>query len=387
MDSAPRNHVLVVDDDPSICELLTTKLNLSGFTTLSCRSGEEALKLLSKETFDAIISDLNMPGISGLELLEFAARLAPRTAFLMATGVNDVAVGVTAMKQGAADYVLKPFRLEAIVVSLQRALEMKRMETELEDYRHRLEDMVEHRTTQLKSAMQRIELTYDETLEALAAALDLRDNDTAGHSRRVTLYSLEMAKRLNFSSDQLKQLERGACLHDIGKIGIPDSILLKPTKLTPEETAIMQTHVRIGYDLMSHVAFLSSAAQIVFTHQEYFDGSGYPRGLAGEEIPLGSRIFAIADTMDAIMSDRPYRRGRPYSAARAEIIKESGKQFDPRVVEVFLSITEETWEKIRTDAGQHRIEPGDTVAANRALKADSAGGDGSFDVAVQAYKE
>ena len=238
----------MVDDDPTICDLLTTKLNFSGFISQSCNSGEEALKLLSKEAFDAIISDLNMAGISGLELLEATRRLAPHTAFLMATGVSDVAVGVTAMKQGAADYLLKPFQMEAVVVSLRRALEMKRMEAELEEYRQHLENMVEQRTKQLKAAMRRIELTYDETLEALAAALDLRDNDTAGHSRRVTLYSLEMAKRLNFSSDDLKQLERGAYLHDIGKIGIPDSILLKPGKLTPEETAIMQTHVRIGYE-------------------------------------------------------------------------------------------------------------------------------------------
>jgi putative nucleotidyltransferase with HDIG domain len=204
--------------------------------------------------------------------------------------------------------------------------------------------------------MQRIEFTYDETLEALAAALDLRDNETAGHSRRVTLYSLEMAKRLNFSCDQLKQLERGAYLHDIGKIGIPDSILLKPGKLSPEERAVMQTHVRIGYELMSRVAFLSSAAQIVLTHQECYDGTGYPQGLVGGEIPLGARIFAIADTMDAIMSDRAYRRGRPYSVARAEIERESGKQFDPEVVAAFLSNSEETWLKIRSDAGRNRSE-------------------------------
>ncbi len=189
--------------------------------------------------------------------------------------------------------------------------------------------MVEQRTKQLMAAMRRIELTYDETLEALAAALDLRDNDTAGHSRRVTLYSLEMAQRLNFSSDQLKQLERGAYLHDIGKIGIPDSILLKPSKLTPEETAVMQAHVRIGYELMSRVAFLSSAAQIVLTHQECYDGTGYPQGLAGEEIPLGARIFAVADTLDAILSDRPYRRGRPYSVARAEIAARVGEAIRP----------------------------------------------------------
>jgi putative nucleotidyltransferase with HDIG domain len=254
----------------------------------------------------------------------------------------------------------------------------------LENYRHHLEEMVDQRTKQLKAAMRRIELTYDETLEALAAALDLRDNDTAGHSRRVTLYSLEIAKRLNFSSDDLKQLERGAYLHDIGKIGIPDSILLKPGKLTAEETVIMQTHVRTGYELMSRVAFLSSAAQIVLTHQEYFDGTGYPQGLAGEEIPLGARIFAISDTMDAMMSDRPYRRGRPYSVARAEIERESGKQFDPRVVAVFLSIPEETWEKIRTDAAQSRSDQRRSVGENRPLKADSARVDSPLDVSVRA---
>src|ERR1019366_93217 len=152
-------------------------------------------------------------------------------------------------------------------------------------------------------------------------------------------------RRCNFSADQLKQLERGAYLHDIGKIGIPDLILLKPGKLTPEETAIMRTHVRIGYELMSRVAFLSSAAQVVLTHQECYDGTGYPQGLVGEEIPLGARIFAISDTMDAMMSDRPYRRGRPYSVVRAEIERESGRQFDPQVVAVFLSIPEEAWEK------------------------------------------
>jgi response regulator RpfG family c-di-GMP phosphodiesterase len=352
MDTAPQSRILVVDDDVAIRQLLATKLKLCGFVTTACGSGEEALKLLSNQSFEAIISDLNMPGISGLELLAEAHRQYPRTAFLMATGVGDVSVGVAAMKQGAADYILKPFQMEAVVASLRRALEMKRMEAELEEYRHRLEEMVEQRTNQLKAAMRRIEFTYDETLEALAAALDLRDNETAGHSRRVTLYALEIARRCNFSADELKQLERGAYLHDIGKIGIPDLILLKPGKLTREETAVMKTHVRIGYELMSRVAFLASASQIVLTHQECFDGSGYPQGLRGEEIPLGARIFSIADTLDAMMSDRPYRQGRSYEVARAEIQREAGKQFDPQVVAIFLEIPEETWITIRSEVAR-----------------------------------
>ena len=163
MDSKPPFRILVVDDDPAICELLTAKLRFSGFAAQSCTNGEDALKVLSKEKFDAIISDLNMPGISGLELLGAARRIVPHAAFLIATGVSDVSVGVTAMKQGAADYLLKPFQMEAVVVSLRRALEMKRMEAELGQYRQHLENMVEQRTRQLKAAMQRIELTYDET--------------------------------------------------------------------------------------------------------------------------------------------------------------------------------------------------------------------------------
>jgi response regulator RpfG family c-di-GMP phosphodiesterase len=356
MSSAPQSRILVVDDDPKICELLTAKLKRSGFISHSCTSGEEALKLLSNKAYDAVISDLKMPGISGLDLLEATRRLAPHTAFLMATAEDDVEVGVTAMKQGAADYLLKPFQLEAVIVRLRQALEIKRMEVELEGYRQSLESMVEQRTKQLTAALERIERTYDETLEALAAALDLRDSDTADHCQRIKRYSQEMAAKLNFSADELKQLERGAYLHDIGKIGIPDSILLKPAKLTPEETIFVQTHVQIGYGLMSRVAFLAPAAQIVLTHHERFDGTGYPQGLAGEEIPRGARIFAVADTLDAMMSDRPYRRRQPYSIARAEIERESGRQFDPQVVAAFLSIPEETWMRIRSEVARDRSE-------------------------------
>jgi putative nucleotidyltransferase with HDIG domain len=221
------------------------------------------------------------------------------------------------------------------------------MEIELSRYRQKLELMVEDRTKQLEAARRRIELTYDETLQALGAALDLRDTETAGHSRRVTLYSLEIAKVLGCSGEQVKQIARGAYLHDIGKIGVPDSILLKPAKLTPEETRMMESHVRVGYQLVSRIAFLAGAAEIVLTHQERFDGTGYPQGLIGEEIPLGARIFAVADTLDAMTSDRPYRKALPFSAAREEIIRESGRQFDPAVVAAFLSIPEGVWGMIR----------------------------------------
>lgn len=342
-----RGNVLTVDDDPGINSLVKDKLTRSGFSCRCCGKGEEALQVLEQEFFDIIITDLHMPGISGLQLIERARPKYPRSAFLVITGVDDIHVGVDAMKRGADDYLVKPFRMDTLVTSVERALSKKRLELEVEKYRESLEDMVSQRTTQLQSAMKRIELTYDDTLEALGAALDLRDNETGGHSRRVSMYCLEMAPSFGCTAEQLKQIARGAYMHDIGKIGIPDSILLKPGKLTPSERATMESHARIGYELVSRVSFLAGAAEIVLTHQERFDGTGYPQGLVGAEIPLGARIFAVADTLDAMTSDRPYRNALSFAAAHAEITRESGRQFDPEVVRVFLSIPESRWLEIR----------------------------------------
>ncbi len=340
---------MVVDDEPAVCLLLSEGLCREGFECKTVTSGEEALRLLPLEPFDVVISDLRMPGVSGLALLDAVRAKFPRLSFLMATGVNNVRVGVAAMKQGAADYLVKPFQIEAVVASVERAMEKKRMELELENYRQRLEQMVEQRTKQLQTAMKRIEMTYDQTLEALGAALDLRDTDTEGHSRRVSLYCLEIAKAMGCSGEQLKNIVRGSYLHDIGKIGIPDSILLKPGKVTEAETVVMQTHARIGFDLVSRVAFLAPAAEMVLTHQERYDGTGYPQGLAGDEIPLGARIFAVADTLDAMTSNRPYRRALGFAAARDEIVRQSGRQFDPEVVAAFLSVPEQVWQNIRLE--------------------------------------
>ncbi len=345
-----RGQILIVDDEASVCDLLSEKLTLEGFACCSCQSGPEALALLEQQSFDAVISDLSMPGMTGLGLLGQCRRKYPRSAFLMITGVDDVRVGVQAMRQGAADYLVKPFQLDAVLGAVERAVEKKRLELEIENYRLRLEEMVEQRTQQLRTAMKRIEETYDDTLEALGAALDLRDTETAGHSRRVSRYCLEMAKAMRCTEEQLKQIARGAYLHDMGKIGIPDAILLKGGRLTPEERAEMEAHVRIGYMLVSRIPFLAPAAEIVLNHHERYDGTGYPRGLAGEEIPLGARIFAVADALDAMTSDRPYRRALSFASAREEIIRWSGSQFDPEVVKVFLTVPESRWENIRLGA-------------------------------------
>jgi cyclic di-GMP phosphodiesterase len=346
--------VLLVDDERAVWQILGEKLGRSGYEWCGRSNAEEALACLEQESFDAVVSDLKMPGMTGLQLLEEVHSRHPHLAFVMATGEDDIRVAVDAMKHGADDYLVKPYHLDAAVESVRRALQKKFMEAELEKYRHQLEEMVEQRTHQLQVAMKRIESAYDETLEALGAALDLRDTETAGHSRRVSLYSLEIARAVGCTNEQLKTIARGSYLHDIGKIGIPDSVLLKQGKLTPEEMAVMQTHVRIGFELLSRIPFLSSASEIVLAHQERYDGAGYPQGLSAEKIPLGARIFAVADTLDAMTSDRPYRQALPFLTAREEIIRESGKQFDPDVVRVFLSLPEQTWENIRRHVARAR---------------------------------
>ena len=352
-----KKRVLIVDDETPLRELLVELLTGKGYECQDSPSGDNALRLLEQQPFDIVISDLRMPGISGLTLLEQVREKYPQIAFLMATADDDIQNGIRAMKLGANDYLVKPFQLEGVLASVQRALERKQLEIEVENYRRNLEEIVEQRTKQLNTAMKRIELNYDETLEALGAALDLRDTETEGHSRRVSRYCLEMARAMGCSDEERKQIRRGAYLHDIGKIGTPDSILLKPGKLTPEETTIMQSHARIGYDLVCRIAFLAPAAEIVRTHQDRYDGTGYPQGLGGNEIPLGGRIFAVADTLDAMTSDRSYRQALPFSVARAEIAGESGRQFDPQVVKVFLSIPEQVWNDIRRQVAGLRCLP------------------------------
>ena len=318
------------------------------FHCATAGNGKEALELLRRESFDAVISDLQMPGLTGLELLAETRRLFPHIAFLVTTGVDDVDVGVEAMRNGADDYLVKPLRENAVVASLQRALHKRQLEQQVENYRQHLEEMVTERTGQLRAALEQVERSYEDTLRALGAAIDLRDSETAGHSQRVCRYSLEIARALGWPEPELGSLARGAYLHDIGKLGIPDGILLKPGPLTSEERQLMQQHVQIGFTLVKDIPFLADAADVVLMHHERFDGGGYPHGLKGEQILPGARVFAVADTLDAITSDRPYHRASSFDSARETIRHLAGSQFDTYVVSVFLSIPEHPWPAIAT---------------------------------------
>jgi putative nucleotidyltransferase with HDIG domain len=342
--------VLIVDDEPAARKLLATVLKEAGVECISAASGEKALRILESVPLDAILTDLRMPGISGMELLAKIRPRFPFLAFLMVTGEDDVRVGIQAMKSGAEDYLVKPLQVDLVLASLDRALEKKRLEQELDNYHRRLEDMVKERTAQLESALGQIERGYEDTLKTLGAAIDLRDSQTAGHSQRVALYSRRIATKLGATEDELRTITWGAWLHDIGKLAIPDAILLKPGPLTDEEWVIMRSHVRIGYDLIKRIPFLNAAAEIVLTHHERCDGSGYPQGLTGVAIPLGARIFAIADTLDAMTSDRPYRPAGSFEEAHKEIQFRSGSRYDLEVVKAFLSIGIDGWKAIHLQA-------------------------------------
>jgi len=207
--------------------------------------------------------------------------------------------------------------------------------------------LVTARTEQLRQAITTLEQSYDITLEALGNALDLKDAETEGHSKRVTAFTIAIARAMGLTAGQIRVIARGAFLHDIGKMAIPDAILRKPGALDPEEVAIMREHCYRGYQILKRIPFLSEAAEIVYSHQEKYDGTGYPRGLKGDEIPLGARIFSVADTLDAMTSDRPYRAKLPFSVAREEIQRWSGRQFDPLVVATFLQMPEHIWDDLR----------------------------------------
>ena len=349
-----RVRLLVVDDDGPMRKLMTNLLADAGVIFKIAASGREALRIMEAEQFDVVISDLAMPGMSGMQLLSEVRRLYSRTAFLIVSGEGDIRVGVQAMREGCDDYIVKPFQIDAVMGAVERALQRRKLEQELERYRLHLEEIVVDRTLQLRTALGDVQRGYEGTLAALGAAIDLRDNETGDHSRRVCLYSIEIAKAMRCPENEIVMIGRGACLHDIGKLAIPDGILMKPGPLTTDERRIMQTHATIGYDLVHRISFLADAAAIVLSHHERHDGSGYPHGLREAEIPLGARIFSIADTVDAMTSDRPYRRALPFQMALEEIEAETGKKYDPAVAKAFLGTPQAVWDLIRKD-GPKRI--------------------------------
>jgi putative nucleotidyltransferase with HDIG domain len=346
----PADRILVVDDEEAIREIVCSMLTAAHYTCGQASSGVSALALLeSGEQFELMLSDLMMAELDGIGLLERTKEKYPDMPVVMVTAVHDISVALQAIRNGAYDYLLKPFEREQLLATVRRALENRRLKLENRAYQTNLEALVDARTEQWKKALADLERSYGMTLEALGGALDLKDAETEGHSRRVTVFTIAIARAMGLSKDQIDVIARGAFLHDIGKMAIPDAILLKPGKLLPEEIEVMRAHCYHGYQILKKIPFLAEAAEIVYSHQEHYDGSGYPRGLKGEEIPLGARIFSVADTLDAITSDRPYRAARSVAAARNEVLRCRGTQFDPDVVDKFLDMPDDFWTDLRKE--------------------------------------
>jgi putative nucleotidyltransferase with HDIG domain len=344
------DRILVVDDEEAIREIVCAILIAAGFSCEQAASGMEALAILnSGDVFELMLSDLMMADLDGIGLLERTKEKFPDMPVVMVTAVHDISVALAAIRNGAYDYLLKPFEREQLLNAVKRALENRRLKVENRTYQTNLESLVEARTDQLQRAVAELERSYDITLEALGDALDLKDSETQNHTRRVTAFTIAIAREMGVPREQIFVIARGAFLHDFGKMAIPDNILRKPGKLNDEERAIMREHCYHGYQMLKKIPFLAEACEIVYSHQEHFNGSGYPRNLKGTEIPLGARIFSVADTLDAIISDRPYRPARSLAEARKEILEWRGRQFDPEVVDVYMRISDAVFEDLRRE--------------------------------------
>jgi cyclic di-GMP phosphodiesterase len=350
--------ILVVDDEVLVRDILAHKLTTQGYVCASCEDGNSALRLLGEQGFDLLLADVERIEMGWSAFLMEAERFCPDIAVMLLASEGNLEVAVSALKGGAYDYIMKPFTLEEVTFSVRRALEKRRLLMENRAYHRTLAQEVASRTQQLREALDTLQHTYHSTLLALGTALDTREADNVGHSLRVTLYTLRLARELNVGQDDLLVFEQGALLHDIGKLGVPDVLLRKPARLDEAEWGIMRRHPEIGYRILSGITFLRGAAELVLQHHERYDGKGYPRGLQGEAITLGARVFALSDTFDSLTSERPFQSMRSLNDACEELKSLAGSQLDPFLIETFLRIPIQEWESIRNEvASKLRRKP------------------------------
>lgn len=343
--------VLIVDDDQSIREFLTEALEGRGYTVAQAADGSTGVSMVANWNPDVVLLDVQMPKMGGVTALNRILEKDPHLGVIMITSVDEVDTVRRTLRSGAYDYLIKPLDFPVVLETIDRAIQQRKLQLELNQYRESLELLVYERTQELQQALERIEGTYTQTILALGSALETRDVETREHSVRVAQYTLAICRNLGITDqDRLKTIERGAFLHDIGKIGVPDQILRKPGPLTKEEWVIMKTHPMIGVNLLKDVEFLKEALAIVRSHHERWDGGGYPDGIEGNVIPLEARAFAVADALDAITSDRPYREGKSLIDARRIIAQASGRQFDPDAVAALQKIGDNEVERIRYQA-------------------------------------
>jgi response regulator RpfG family c-di-GMP phosphodiesterase len=322
--------VLVVDDEELLRAIVRERLQMAGYHVEEAASGEEALDKLGNGRYSVLLTDLSMSGMDGIALLGEWSRRSPETAGIVMTANAELGTAVTALKMGACDYITKPFNFEVLLLTIQNALRKKDIERQLLDYRINLEKKVREQTDLINSM-------YVRSIDALIKALEAKDFYTRGHSQRVTIYSVAIAREMGLPGEEIEQLRRAAVLHDLGKIGVREVVLNKPGRLTDGEYGEIVRHPETAMRILEPIPFFQPLLPAILHHHERFDGRGYPAGLAGDRIPLPSRIMAVADTFDAMTSTRAYRDALPVPDANAEIRRCAGTQFDPGIVPYFLA--------------------------------------------------
>jgi response regulator RpfG family c-di-GMP phosphodiesterase len=341
--------ILIVNDAVPVRETLARKLTNLGYECMSCESGQEAFDLLASRSFDLVLADVLKPETGGAAFLKKALSISPDTAVILIASKINIEEAVGSLKDGAYDYITKPFSPEEVSISVARALDKRRLVIDTRNQQRILEEQVASRSRQLKEALGVLDHTYRSTFVALSRALESRNADPDGHSMRVTLYSKRLARKLELNELEMRDIEYGVLLRDIGKIGIPDDLLKKSGLLNEDEWLLMHRHPEIGYRILSNIKFLKGAAQLVLHHHEQYDGKGYPRNLNGDQISLGARIFAVANNLDDLTSTRPFRAAISFEDATEEIKKRSGNRLDPALVREFLEIPVSEWKNIRQE--------------------------------------
>jgi response regulator RpfG family c-di-GMP phosphodiesterase len=345
------SRILVVDDDPLPLELISSHLESQEFQVTTAESGEDAVSQLKVNRVDLVLTDMSMPGMSGMDVLKWVRENQPRVPVILITGMCELKTAVESMQSGAFDYVTKPFQLETVLDRVQEALERRAQTLAQEAENLKLRASLSEHTEVLNSTLKDLAVEHDATVEALIRALDARAHETESHSERVRAYALCLGEKLGLSDTEMDDLSQGALLHDIGMIGVSDTILLKPGELTETEWQEVKKHPLIGPEIVGNIHTVNEGViDVIKHHHERFDGSGYPNQLKGEDIPLLARIFSIADAYDAITSDRPYRKARSPVFARTEIASCARLRFDPRIVEVFLLIPHSELEQVARSA-------------------------------------
>ncbi len=342
--------MLVVDDEAPIREMLKKHFSRLGFECSEAQDASSALREIRKRPPEIVLLDIRLPDASGRDIIEEILSFHPDTAILMLTAIDGADVALDCFRRGALGYIVKPFNLNAVTIDVENALYHRNLERENQRYESSLEQMVQRRTKELAQSLRRVQESYELTIRTLASVLDRKYAETEAHCGRLASATTMLARTLGIEREEIAHIERGAYLHDVGKIVIPDSILQKKGALDEKEWEIVRKHPQIGYEILRKISYLVPAAEIVRGHHERYDGTGYPMHLKGEEIPLGARLLSLCDSLDAMLTARPYRESVSFDVATEDIVTASGFQFDPNVVKAFLKVRQRLRSRVYPEA-------------------------------------